>query len=328
MSATNTPTGTNHTGAVVSLVQLSASTVASGSGDNTTKVWNINSNSLVNTYNGQEGQVNSIIVSPSNELVTGGDDSTVWMWSVLTDGGATFSKMNSKVYSLSVHPFNTAFMVVNIDNSVNVYNMAANYRLNMTITTNRSYTDMQILTPSGNIILAGGYTDVYSYPNGTRLFTFANSPSSAVRLRQLPDNATVVVGRADGQIYLFNSNTSTQGASYAVHTDSIVMLQVTPDLVYLVSAATDNKLVLWTWTTGSLTQVIMHTVILSNSDSDTVQSGLILASPFNASKKNLVVSVCLHKQYKIVFLLGQTRSDVSIYVLNMLGRTLRLIIPY
>jgi hypothetical protein len=65
---------------------------------------------------------------------------------------------------------------------------------------------------------------------------------------------------------------------YTAHTQAyglgVGVLLVTPDLVYLVSGATDSKLILWQWSTMSLTQVKVFTV------SGQIFSGAFLASDY------------------------------------------------
>jgi hypothetical protein len=56
------------------------------------------------------------------------------------------------------------------------------------------------------------------------------------------------------------------------------MLALTPDLLYLVSGATDNKLVIWSWSTMSLTQVNAYSV------GGTVNAAAIIAATYAGSR--------------------------------------------
>jgi hypothetical protein len=282
MTATAALTGTAHSGAVNDLLQISQSSVASMSSDQTYKVWATNSTSLVNTYNGQAAQVNTLAVWGNNQVATGGNDTYIWLWD-LSGGSASYSHLNfnAPISTLKMHPVYSNLMVVNTANAITIYKMViGSIGINVTITTSRTYSDMDILLPNGNIIATGAFTDVYLFPSGLQNYTFTNSVNGC-KVKQLPDNATVVVGRTDGLMYLFNSNTNTQGSSYSLHTGAIVMLQVTPDLFFLLSSGSDNKLILWTWTTMSLTHANTNTVSVSG----TVTSGVLIAPTYSGSKE-------------------------------------------
>jgi WD40 repeat protein len=282
MTAASTLTGIAHNDTVNNLLQISQTCVASASNDKTLKVWNMNTNSLVNSYYGQTAQVNTLALWANNQVAAGGNDSRIWLWD-MSGGNANYSyiTLTAPIYTLKMHPMYSNLMAINTFNSIILYKMVSgSYIVNKTITTSRTYSDMDILLPSGNVIATGPYTDVYLFSNGTRYYTLTNSVNGC-KIKQLPDNKTVVVGRTDGKMSLFNSNTSTQGSNYSVHTGAIVMLQVTPDLLYLVSGGSDNKLVLWTWALMSLTQVNTYAVSVSGM----VKSGVLITPTYTQSNK-------------------------------------------
>jgi hypothetical protein len=84
------------------------------------------------------------------------------------------------------------------------------------------------------------------------------------------------------------------------------MLQVTPDLSYLVSSGSDNQLIIWTWAKMSLTQVNTYAMSVSG----TVKSGVLIAPTYTGSNKK--------KLYKISSVLfTQVSLDLIIYVIYL-----------
>ena len=74
-----------HSGWVKSVVAMSpdGQTIVSGSGDNTIKVWNLDTGELLHTLEGHSDSVNSVAISPNGRtIVSGSDDETVKVWQV------------------------------------------------------------------------------------------------------------------------------------------------------------------------------------------------------------------------------------------------------
>ena len=74
-----------HSGWVKSVVAMSpdGQTIVSGSGDNTIKVWNLDTGELLHTLEGHSDSVNSVAISPNGRtIVSGSEDETVKVWQV------------------------------------------------------------------------------------------------------------------------------------------------------------------------------------------------------------------------------------------------------
>ena len=55
--------------------------IASGSDDNTIKLWNLQSGKLLKTLKGHTSSVNSVAISPDNQkILSGSDDKTIHLW--------------------------------------------------------------------------------------------------------------------------------------------------------------------------------------------------------------------------------------------------------
>lgn len=73
-------TRSGHTNGVYSLVCLPAGQLASGSEDNTIKLWDVSSGSSVTTLSGHTSVVVSLVVLPDGRLASGSYDNTINLW--------------------------------------------------------------------------------------------------------------------------------------------------------------------------------------------------------------------------------------------------------
>jgi WD40 repeat protein len=260
------------------MLQINTNQVATTSADNTVRIWNVNpSTELVNTYNAHTISSNCLAVLPNGLLASGGSDNTVRVWNMLAQTVKTLNVAN-QVNTLKMNTIK-GNLVVNMVNEILIYNPTT-LILNQTISTSRTYFDMDILLPSGNLIMAGSYLDLYTLPSGILEFSYLNS-SAFVKVKLLPDNVTCVAGRADGLLMLFNSNTSSLGLQFRIHSSTIGIISLTPDLLYVISGAYGGLLALWQWTTMNLIQVSSFIV------TGPVETGVILASAYTESELNL-----------------------------------------
>jgi hypothetical protein len=150
-----------------------------------------------------------------------------------------------------------------------------NMTLIKTITNYHSnYFCMEILQPTGNIVAAYQYLDIYNTTYDLIFSSAYTSPSTINSLRLLPDNLTLVCWLSNGSFLLFNSNTFSFGSLYSVHTSYGVLL-LTPDFIYLVSGGRDYKLIFWVWSSMSLTPVKVFSM------SAQIISGLFIDASFS-----------------------------------------------
>jgi WD40 repeat protein len=271
-----------HSATVGQILQINANQVATASADHTVKVWDIATHSLVNTYNGHTDQVRCLAVLPGGLLATGSWDSTFRVWDMQAQTVRTVNVANP-VWGLKMNPV-YGNLVVSMKDLIAIYDPIT-FALVKTISTGRIYYSMEILLPSGDLIMAGDYMDVYSLPSGsiTGIYYLINDWLRISTIKLLPDNVTLVCGlQYSGFLELVNTRTNYMQIWKSAHSgDAVTMLSMTPDLTYLVSGAQDNSLIIWTWSTMSLTYVKTFPV------AGQFYAGLALKPTFTESK-NLI----------------------------------------
>ncbi len=87
-----------HTVGVYSLVVLPNGTIASGSRDNTIRIWDINTGEELKKLEGHTGSVRSLVVLPNGNIASGSSDKTIRIWEI--DYGVSLLEQEFKKMSL------------------------------------------------------------------------------------------------------------------------------------------------------------------------------------------------------------------------------------
>jgi WD40 repeat protein len=121
------------------------------------------------------------------------------------------------------------------------------------------------------------YLDIYDGRNGSQVFTYTyTTPSTIARIKLLPDNVTLVLGLENGAIALFNVNAKTFGSLYTAHTVRTNSFGLTPDGLFVASLSLDATVILWAWSTMSLSKVNQFAIV------GPVQSGVFISAAFRS----------------------------------------------
>jgi WD40 repeat protein len=269
----------SHTSYVNSVLRINANQMATVSDDLLLNVWNINTSSVVNTYRGHTSKVQGVVVMPNGYLATYGSDQTIRVWDVqnqllVTTVANLPNTVNELKWSAS-----TGLFVINIVNSLAMFDPTT-FAVTNNKTTSKTYNGIDILQPSGMLIAVGAnYLDIYTLPSFTLNFNLTSSPGFT-RVKLLSDNQTVVLGLCNGSLALFDSSTNTLGDMLSAHTTGqwVLMLALTPDQLHVISGAQDSKIIMWTWSTMSMSQV------KSSVSSATLNSGAVVSGTYNGRK--------------------------------------------
>jgi WD40 repeat protein len=247
------PVLTGHTAILNRIVQINANQVASASDDATIRVWNTATNTLVNTYYGHSVSVTAVCVLSNGNLLSGGGDNTLRMWNMQAQTVSTVvASLPAVVSDMALSPVDGSLVVI-VPNSILFYNPTS-WALISSYSTGVTYFKIIVMPWNGNVLAANIIWEVWN-PSGSKVFSQQWDAHSTIDVILLPDNVTVVGCRTSGNLETFNAVTNTVGTTFAGHTQWATSLSLTPDKVLIVSAGWDNLLMIWTWTTMSLTKI-------------------------------------------------------------------------
>jgi len=202
-----------HTGDVNTLIKLSNDNLlASGSDDNTIKIWNLKTNSLIRTLSGSSGHVLSLAVLNNGYLASGSADKSIQIWNAET--GQQIRKLNGhlgEVKSLAV--LNNGMLASgSLDQSIKIWNtdfeQCSNFCVFRTIKAHKDSVLCLYALKNGNLASGGGNLDPtikiwnINYEDGL-IKTFTGHYAAILTLVQI-QNGNLISGSADKTIKIWD----------------------------------------------------------------------------------------------------------------------------
>lgn len=195
--------------------------LASGSWDNTIKLWDINTGKEIRTLIGHTNWVNSVAFSPDGKLLlSGGADCTIKLWQVHTGIEIqTFKGHSDPVSSVAYSP--------------------------RTATTNNQ--ERQLIASGSN-----DYTiKLWQVYTGREIRTLVGHSFFVNCIAFSHDGEIIASGSGDNTIKLWYVNTGREIRTLTGHSDSVWSVAFSQDRQFLASGSWDNTIKLWHLHTGT-----------------------------------------------------------------------------
>jgi len=240
---------TGHTNAIYRLAILPNGNLASGSLDNTIKIWNPNTGSLVFTLKGHTNLVSTLAILSNGNLASGSFDNTIKIWNPNTGLLVyTLTGHTNMVWTLATLP-NGNLASGSMDRTIKIWN----HNTGSIFSTLTGHHVISLVTlPNGNLASCSGDTTVKIWnPNtGSLVFTLTGHTGTVWTLATLP-NGNLASGSLDRTIKIWNPNTGSLIYTLTGHTSDIHSL-ATLSNGNLASGSDDNTIRIWNSNTGSL----------------------------------------------------------------------------
>jgi hypothetical protein len=243
-----------HSGSVGAIVRINANQVATGAHDHTVIVWDLNTGAKVCTLYGHTHDLYSLTILPSGILVSAGNEPSLLFWDIQANKmAAPRFAVDATVFGMLYNPkqgVNGTLVV--LSGSIYFFDAISLAYLSKVAV---GGADLDIHWPTG-FIWVGTYTSVKYYNITSNSYSPEYTYGKGIcKIKILPDNETLVIGTENGTVKLFSMSNLTYGVSYSGHTSVIFGLAITPDLQYLLTSSWDLTFAIWSWTSGSLTQI-------------------------------------------------------------------------
>ncbi len=299
--------GAKHHNDSISSVAFSpdGKTLASGSFDNTIKLWNIKTGKVNNTLQGHSNFVNSVAFSPDGKILTSGsNDSTIKLWNIKTGKVInTLKGYSGSVYSVAFSPDGKTLATGADDNTIKLWNIETgkvNYTLkDYTLQGHSSHVRSVAFSPDGKT-LASGSSDksikLWNTETGNLNNTLFGHVFAVYSVAFSPDGKTLASGSSDNTIRLWDIETAKINNILRRHSDSIYSVAFSPDGKTLASGSSDKTIKLWDVESGKVNNTLeghlesVHSVAYS-------PDGKTLASGASASGSVAFVSTALSVAY-------------------------------
>jgi len=223
--------------------------IASGSVDNTVKIWDVATGREFGTLIGHSYSVNSIIYSPDGRyIVSGSGDRTLKLWDAVTCKEVkTFSGHNARVSYVTYSP-NGKYIAScsNIDRTVKIWDADSG---NAVMTISRFFADgidSVEFSPDGKyvafrIITGQSNIKIWNLESNTEIKSLAGNFPFMV----FSHDWKYIVNTSGNDFKLLDVNTGEETKTFSGHIARVNSVKFSPDGKYLVSISSDRKIKLW-----------------------------------------------------------------------------------
>ncbi|MBE8991283.1 AAA-like domain-containing protein, partial [Nostoc sp. LEGE 12450] len=183
---------------------LDGKTIASGSEDNTVRLWNLAGQEL-KTLKGHSSSVNSVAFSPDGKTIaSGSSDNTVRLWNLAGQELKTLKGHSSSVLSVAFSPDGKTIASGSNDNTVRLWNLAGQEL--KTLKGHSSSVLSVAFSPDGKTIASGSKDNTARLWNlaGQELKTLKGHSSYVLSVAFSPDGKTIASGSGDNTVRLWN----------------------------------------------------------------------------------------------------------------------------
>ncbi len=285
---------TGHTNGVNSIAYSpDGNTIASGSEDDTIRLWDANTGGHLRTLIGHTYEVNSVAYSPDgNTIASGSEDNTVRLWDANTGESLwTLAGHTSGVNSIAYSPDGNTIASGSEDDTIRLWDAKTKEHLH-TLTGHTSGVNSIAYSPDGNTIASGsrykpwvgpsmGEMRLWDANTGKHIHTIkvGNLYSTVHSIAYSPDGNTIAsTGGWDETIHLSDTSTGTHLRTFTGHTHEVRSIAYSPDGNTIASGSEGGNIYLWDANTGGhLHTLTGHTSgvrsIAYSPDGNTIASG-------------------------------------------------------
>ena len=235
-------------------------TLASGSYDNTIRLWDVVTGQSTSTLPGHASAVHSVNFSPDGKtLASGSFDRTIRLWNVATGQTAsTLSGHASAVHSVNFSPDGKTLASGSDDGTIWLWNVATG-QTTSTLPGHASAVCSVSFSPDGKT-LASGSDDktirLWDVATGQTIFTLLGHSWRVASVSFSPDGRTLASGSDDNTIRLWDVATGQAIATLTGHSRAVACVSFSPDGKTLASGSFDKTVRLWDAATDQATSTL------------------------------------------------------------------------
>lgn len=239
-------------------------TLATGSNDTSTLLWELPAGRVKARLAGQAGPVLALAFSPDGKsLVVGRGDHTARLWDVPARKlKGTFQGHTDRVTAAAFSPDGQTVGTGSNDNSVRLWDVASKECRAVLQGHSRGVMALAF-SPDGKMVASGSHDEtviLWYALSGHRKAALSGHSSSIFTLAFTPDGRTLATGSSDGTVRLWNLADGELRGVLEGHKGTVMTLAFSPDGKKLATGSLDKTVRLWDWATGqSKTTLHGHT---------------------------------------------------------------------
>ena len=256
--------------------------LASGSKDNTIRLWDVSSGQLKAILEGHAGWINSVSFSPDGTLLASGSkDNTIRLWDVASGQlKAELKGHTDWAYTVSFSPDGTLLASGSGDETVRLWDVASG-QLKATFEGHTGWVNSVSFSSDGSTVASGsddGTVRLWDVSSGQLQATFEVHADWVWSVSFLPNGAIVASGSKDDTVKLWDVSSGQLQAAFEGHTDDVYTVAFSPDGTLLASGSFDGTVKLWD--TSEWAPSYPQTLTKVSGDGQEGPVGAQLAEPF------------------------------------------------
>ncbi|KAK8029293.1 hypothetical protein PG991_006349 [Apiospora marii] len=227
--------------------------LASGSLDNTVRVWNLLTGTHLQTLEGHSSSISAVAFSPSgHELASGSYDNTVKIWNVRNGHLLqTLQGHSGYIAGVAFSPDSELLASGSFDSSLRLWNAKTGLQLNETVMSPR-YTRIAF-SPDMQLVSAARLDctiRVWDSATGSRRKTLIGHRGTIKTIAFSPNGKLIASGSWDGTVRIWNVRDGTQKFMIETHDGAVRVLAFSSES-QLLASVTARRVTVWNTKTGT-----------------------------------------------------------------------------
>ncbi|APA11275.1 hypothetical protein sscle_07g060450 [Sclerotinia sclerotiorum 1980 UF-70] len=234
--------------------------VASGSQDDTIRLWDAMTGESLQTLEGHSRSVSSVAFSPDGtKVASGSEDKTIRLWDAMTgESLQTLEGHSGWVSSVAFSPDGTKVASGSEDKTIRLWDAMTGESL-QTLEGHSSWVSSVAFSPDGTKVASGSRDKtirLWDAMTGESLQTLEGHSSSVFSVAFSPDGTKVASGSGDKTIRLWDAMTGESLQTLEGHSRWVSSVAFSPDGTKVASGSEDNTIRLWDAMTGESLQTL------------------------------------------------------------------------
>ncbi len=233
--------------------------LASGSDDNTIKLWNLATREEIRTLKGHSNHIYSVAFAPdSKTLASGSEDKTIKLWNLIAGENRTLTGHSNWVNSVAFSHDGKILATGSVDKTIKLWNVETGKEIR-TLTGHSQGVQSVAFSPDDTTLASGSWDKTIKLWNlitGETL-TLAGHSNFVISVAFSSDGKTLASGSWDKTIKLWNVETGKEIRTLNQHSDKVNSVAYMPSTGsgkslddILASGSNDNTIKLWNLATG------------------------------------------------------------------------------
>lgn len=221
--------------------------LASGSDDQTVKLWDAASGHLLRTFGGHSHWVTSISFSPDGKQIASGSwDNTVKLWEITSGKLLRTLEHNGTVFSVSFSPDGKKIVTGSRDETASVakvWEVASGRLLRVMAGFSSDITSISFSPDGQKIATAAHDFELWNIASGQRIHTF-NDSSGVDAVSFSPDGRTIASGGWDNTVKLWDAASGRLLKTIAGYYSAIISVCFSPDGQFIAAGGFNHSITL------------------------------------------------------------------------------------